>query len=165
MNADGSASSKPTVEADAAKQSVTTGDKAGKEPDAITTTDINKVVGATQKVSEALDNTVLKAAEIGFKEANAVAPAPIYESSGKAIGKASKVLGVASLGLTGLDAMTNGKGWQTKHTIEATVGVLTFVPAIGEVVGPVCFFANLATMAANDGKGISDTIQDSIDKK
>ena len=75
MNADGSASSKPTVEADAAKQSVTTGDKAGKEPDAITTTDINKVVGTTQKVSEALDNTVLKAAEIGFKEANAVAPA------------------------------------------------------------------------------------------
>ena len=69
------------------------------------------------------------------------------------------------MGLTGLDAMTNGKGWQTKHTIEATVGVLTFVPVIGEVVGPVCFFANLATMAANDGKGISDTIQDSIDKK
>ncbi|WPV69677.1 hypothetical protein [Chitinophaga sp. LS1] len=107
----------------------------------------------------------MKAAEIGFKEANTVAPASIYESSGKVIGKASKILGVAGLGLTGLDAMTNGKGWQTKHTIEATVGILTFVPFIGEVVGPVCFFGNLATMAVNDGKGISDTIQDSIDKK
>jgi len=38
------------------------------------------------------------------------------------------------------------------------------VPVVGEVVGSA-FFANLATMAVNDGKGISDTIQDSIDKK
>ena len=43
--------------------------------------------------------------------------------------------------------------------------ILTFVPVIGEVVGPVCFFANLATMAANDGKDINDTIEDSIDEK
>lgn len=70
---------------------------------------------------------------------------------------------MASLGLTVIDAANDPKGWQIKHSVDATIGLLTFVPGIGTAVGVGWFVANLVCMAANDGKGISETIQNKLE--
>lgn len=101
---------------------------------------------------------------MGFNAANKASPSEIFESGARTATKASKVLGVATIGLTIFDAANDPKGWQTKHTIDASAAGLCLIPGVGEIFGPVWFLANLVSLGIN-GKSISENIQNAIDKK
>ncbi len=119
---------------------------------------LHRGIDAAKTTIDALDNTALNAVEIGFEQANKASPAAAFETGAETVGKASKVLGAATIGLTIIDAANDPKGWQTKHTIDAVVAGACFIPVVGEVVGPLWFVGNLISLGINR-KSLSENIQ------
>ncbi|WP_039135624.1 RHS repeat-associated core domain-containing protein, partial [Flavihumibacter sp. ZG627] len=156
----------------AAKPSTTTTDASNTEPAATggqktSNESLAKGIEAAQTTIDALDNSALATIEAGFEAANKASAADDFVKGAKITSSASKVLGAASLGLTVIDAANDPHGWQTKHSIDidAAIGIASFAPGVGQVIGIGWFVGNLACMAVNDGKGLSETIQDAVNKK
>jgi RHS repeat-associated protein len=126
---------------------------------------IAKGIETAQTAIDAFDNTALATIEAGFDAANKTSPASVFAKGAKVTSSASKVLGGATIGLTIIDAANDPNGWQTKHSIDAAVGGLSFLPGVGQAIGIGWLVGNLVCMAVNDGKGLSETIQDAIERK
>jgi RHS repeat-associated protein len=148
------------------KPAITKADPANAEPSQSGSSgiDVSKAIETTQTTIDALDNTALATIEAGFDAANKTSPSSSFAKGANVTSSASRVLGAASIGLTIIDAANDPKGWRTKHSIDAGVGVLSFLPGAGQIIGISWFAGNLVCMAVNDGKGLSETIQDAIKK-
>lgn len=71
---------------------------------------------------------------------------------------------MASISLTIIDAANDPDGWQTKHTSDAVFGGLSFLLDADQIIGMGWFVGNLISLGVN-GKGLSENIQDAINKK
>lgn len=154
----------------AAKPTTTTTDASNTEPSAAgqqktSNGSLAKGIEAAQITIDALDNAGLATIETGFEAANKASAADDFVNGAKLTSSASKVLGASSLGLTVIDAANDPRGWQAKHSIDAAIGIISFAPGVGQVIGVGWFVGNLVCMGVNDGKGLSETIQDAVNKK
>jgi RHS repeat-associated protein len=137
------------------KPSLTKADPANTEPSQSGSSgiDVSKAIETAQTTIDALDNTAIKGIELGGKYGGAQA----VENFGT---KVSSTLAGAAIVLTAVDAAADGA--QMKHGIDATlVGVSVIFPA----TAPFIFAANLVCMGLNNGKGISETCQDTAEKR
>jgi len=110
--------------------------------------DIAKGVETANTIMDALDNTAIKSIELGGKYGGA----EVVESFAA---KTSSTLAGAAAALTMVDAAANGV--QMKHAIDMGLAAVSLAQP---ELAPVIFVTNLIFMAANHGKGISETIQD-----
>ncbi len=117
-----------------------------------TDNDLSKGIEATKTILDAVDNTALKSMELGGK----FGKAKVVENFAK---KASSTLAGAGALLTVVDAAANGV--QMKHGVDAA---LLYVSVALPVTAPFIFVANLVCMGLNNGKGISETIQETAAK-
>lgn len=146
-----------------AKPTTTTTDASNTEPIAIASLahqqstsshdDLSKGIGAAQTIMDALDNTAMKSIELGGKYGGAKAVENFAT-------KASSTLAGAAIFLTTVDAAATGV--QMKHGLDAS---LVMVSVAFPPTAPVIFVSNLVCMGLNNGKGISETIQDAASKR
>jgi hypothetical protein len=141
-----------------AKPTTTAEPTAANEPAASPTAGEN--IETAQTVIDATDNVALATFEAGFNAANKIKPASSFANGAKVVSGASKLLGAAGIGLTIADAATDPNGWQTKHTIDAAIGVASFAPGVGQVVAISWFVGNLISQGVS-GKSLSENIQQS----
>jgi RHS repeat-associated protein len=123
---------------------------------------VAKGIEKAEKTVDAVDNLFINTVEAGFSAANKSKPADILANGAKVMSSASKVLGGVGIGLTILDAANDPKGWQTKHSIDAAVGVASFIPGVGTAVGILWFVGNIVSEAVS-GKSLSENIQEAIE--
>lgn len=119
-------------------------------------------IEAAQTAINAFDNTALITIQAGFNAANKTSPSTTFANGAKVTSSASKVLGGIGIGLTIVDAANDPKGWQTKHTIDAVVGGLSFLPGVGQFIGLGWFVGNLISEAVS-GRSLSENIQRAIE--
>jgi len=152
----------------AAKPTTTTTDASTTEPATAhqqgktSNESLAKGIEAAQTTIDALDNAALTTIEAGFNAANKASAADDFVKGAKVTSSASKVLGAAGIGLTIIDAANDPKGWQTKHTVDAVVGGLSFLPGVGQAIGVGWFVGNLISQGVS-GKSLSENIQAAIE--
>jgi len=149
-----------------AKQDVPTPEQSSNEPSTAKTNESktseksNENIEHAKLAVETTKETAGFAIEKGFDAASKIQPeVEIFEQGAKVAESGSEILGGAAVLLTVADAINEGK-WQTKHTIDAGMGIIgTACP----LIGVLWLGANLVNMAINHGESISQTIQRHID--